>query len=160
MDLWFFVCVCFGFGFGFLRQGFSVYLWLSWNSLCRPGWPRTQKSSCLCLPSAGIKGVHHHHPAMDLCINCHLLQEKPLWGGLADTVFSGCKDKHGRTIYCFVYLAEYSFSHGLWIPFYGVGIKFNQKVLFTLPPVMRYCTSWHILPCQDVCLVSTCIWPN
>jgi hypothetical protein len=43
--------------FGFLRQGFSVWPWLSWNSLCRPGWPRTQKSACLCLPSAGIKGV-------------------------------------------------------------------------------------------------------
>jgi hypothetical protein len=27
---------------------------------CRPGWPRTQKSVCLCLQSAGIKGVHHH----------------------------------------------------------------------------------------------------
>jgi hypothetical protein len=24
------------------------------------GWPRTQKSACLCLPSAGIKGVCHH----------------------------------------------------------------------------------------------------
>ena len=44
----------------FSRQGFFVYPWLSWNSLCRPGWPRTQKSACLCLPSAGIKGVHHH----------------------------------------------------------------------------------------------------
>jgi hypothetical protein len=30
------------------------------TSLCRPGWPRTQKSACLCLPSAGIKSVHHH----------------------------------------------------------------------------------------------------
>jgi hypothetical protein len=28
-----------------LRQGFSVESWLSWNSLCRPGWPRTQKSA-------------------------------------------------------------------------------------------------------------------
>ncbi|GAB1300669.1 Caskin-1 [Apodemus speciosus] len=37
--------------------------WLSWNSLCRPGWPRTQKSACLCLPSAGITGVCHHRPA-------------------------------------------------------------------------------------------------
>jgi hypothetical protein len=37
-----------------------VYPWLSWNSLCRPGWPWTQKSACLCLRSAGIKGVHHH----------------------------------------------------------------------------------------------------
>jgi hypothetical protein len=26
----------------------------------RPGWPRTQKSACLCLPSAGIKGMRHH----------------------------------------------------------------------------------------------------
>jgi hypothetical protein len=34
--------------------------WLSWNSLCRPGWPQTQKSACLCLSSAGIKGVRHH----------------------------------------------------------------------------------------------------
>jgi hypothetical protein len=32
---------------------------MSWNSLCRPGWPRTQKSTCLCLPNAGIKGVCH-----------------------------------------------------------------------------------------------------
>jgi hypothetical protein len=56
-----FLFFCFGFGFfGFLRQDFSVYPWLSWNSLCRPGWPRTQKSSFLCLPSAGIKGMHHH----------------------------------------------------------------------------------------------------
>jgi hypothetical protein len=46
--------------FGFLRQCFSVYLWLSWNSLCRPGWPWTQKSTCLCLLRAGIKGVCHH----------------------------------------------------------------------------------------------------
>ena len=43
--------------FGFFETGF---LWLSWNSLCRPGWPRTQKSACLCLPSAGIKGMCHH----------------------------------------------------------------------------------------------------
>jgi hypothetical protein len=41
----------------FSRQAFS---WLSWNSLCRPGWPQTQKSTCLCFPSAGIKGVSHH----------------------------------------------------------------------------------------------------
>jgi hypothetical protein len=46
--------------FCFTRQGFSVKPWLSWNSLCRPGWPRTQRSACLCLPSAGIKGMCHH----------------------------------------------------------------------------------------------------
>jgi hypothetical protein len=50
----------FFFVFCFQRQGFSVYPWLSWNSLCRSGCPQTQKSACLCLLSAGIKGVHHH----------------------------------------------------------------------------------------------------
>ena len=41
--------------FWFFETGFSVQPWLSWNSLCRPGWCRTQKSACLCLPpSAGI----------------------------------------------------------------------------------------------------------
>jgi hypothetical protein len=48
--------------FWFFETGF-LCIALSWNSLCRPGWPGTQKSTCLCLPSAGIKGVRHHHPA-------------------------------------------------------------------------------------------------
>jgi hypothetical protein len=39
--------------FVFLRQGFSVYTWLSWNSEIRlPLHPPPQ--------SAGIKGVRHH----------------------------------------------------------------------------------------------------
>jgi hypothetical protein len=50
----------------FLRQGFSVEPWLSSNSLCRSGWPRTQKSACLCLPSAGIKGVRQHARLIDV----------------------------------------------------------------------------------------------
>jgi hypothetical protein len=44
---------------------FSSLLFL-WNSLCRPGWPQTQRSGCLCLPSAGIKGMRHHRPALQL----------------------------------------------------------------------------------------------
>jgi hypothetical protein len=51
-----------GKGTGFETGFLCVYSWLSWNSLCRPGWPRTQKSACLCLPSAGIKSVCHHCP--------------------------------------------------------------------------------------------------
>jgi hypothetical protein len=42
---------------------------MSWNSLCRPGWPGTQKSTYLCLLSAGIKGVHHY---ARLTINIHV----------------------------------------------------------------------------------------
>jgi hypothetical protein len=29
-------------------------------SPCSPGCLQTQKSACLCLPSAGIKGMRHH----------------------------------------------------------------------------------------------------
>ena len=37
-------------------QTLTVYPWLSWNSIFRPGWPWTQRSACLCFPSARIKG--------------------------------------------------------------------------------------------------------
>jgi hypothetical protein len=49
-----FVCLFFVF-----RDRVSLYSpgCLSWNSLCRPAWPQTQKFTCLCLPSAGIKGT-------------------------------------------------------------------------------------------------------
>jgi hypothetical protein len=40
-----------------------VYPWLSWNSLCRSGWPRTQSSACISLPSSGIKSMYHHRPS-------------------------------------------------------------------------------------------------
>jgi hypothetical protein len=40
-----------------LKQGFSVEPWLSWNSSGIIGWTLTQKSACLCLPSAGITSV-------------------------------------------------------------------------------------------------------
>ncbi|XP_049977394.1 reticulocalbin-3 isoform X3 [Alexandromys fortis] len=31
-----------------------------WNWLCRPRWPQAQRSACLCILSAGIKGLRHH----------------------------------------------------------------------------------------------------
>jgi hypothetical protein len=73
--------VCFCFVFVFSRQGFSVKPWLSWNSLCRPGWPWTQKSTCLCLPSAGIKGVRHlRSPSNPQSRrDTSRRREKPLW---------------------------------------------------------------------------------
>ncbi|GAB1300996.1 H-2 class I histocompatibility antigen, D-K alpha chain [Apodemus speciosus] len=45
------------------NRGFLCVALAVLEPLCRPGWPRTQKSACLCLPSAGITGVHHHRPA-------------------------------------------------------------------------------------------------
>ena len=32
--------------------------WLSWNSICRLGWPQTQRSTCLCLPRAGLSFLY------------------------------------------------------------------------------------------------------
>jgi hypothetical protein len=49
--------------FFFPRQHISVWHWLSWNSFCRLGWSRTQKSAWVCLPNAGIKGVSHQRQA-------------------------------------------------------------------------------------------------
>jgi hypothetical protein len=48
-----FVLFCF-------ETGFLCVAWLSWNLLCRPSWLQIQRSTCLCLPSAGIKGMCHH----------------------------------------------------------------------------------------------------
>jgi hypothetical protein len=68
-----------------------VQSWLSRNSLCRPGWPQTQKSTCLCLPGAGIKGVRHH------CLAKATLTKANIELGLANS----CRDlgykggKHG-----------------------------------------------------------------
>ena len=46
----------------FVREQISAIQGLFfWNSLWRPGWPWTQKSACLCFPSAGIKVLCCHH---------------------------------------------------------------------------------------------------
>jgi hypothetical protein len=84
------------------RLGFSVYPWLSWNSLCRPGWHQTQKSACLCLPSAGIKGVHHHCPArclfISLCI--HLISINDVFGSSMYTCVHACLCAHSQVHVC------------------------------------------------------------
>lgn len=61
------ICIS-GLVWGF-QNIFSVYLWLFWNSLRRPGWPRTQRSTCLCLLRVGPKGVCHPHSAQEEVLN-------------------------------------------------------------------------------------------
>jgi hypothetical protein len=60
-----FVCLfaCFAL-FWFFETGFLCIVLAVQNSLGLPGWPRTHKSACLCLPSAGIKVLCHHCPAL------------------------------------------------------------------------------------------------
>ncbi|GAB1287765.1 Nuclear pore membrane glycoprotein 210-like [Apodemus speciosus] len=36
--------------------------WMFWNSLCGRGWPRCTEITCLCLLSAGAKGLHGQAP--------------------------------------------------------------------------------------------------
>jgi hypothetical protein len=63
---WFCLFCCFVLGLFvclFVKTGFLCVALAVLNSLCRPSWPRTQKSACLCLPSARIKGVGHYCPA-------------------------------------------------------------------------------------------------
>ena len=44
----------------FFETGFLFVVLAVLDAHCGPGWPGTQRSTCLCLPSAGIKGVRHH----------------------------------------------------------------------------------------------------
>lgn len=38
----------------------SVTPYLAWNSIIRPGWLRTQRSTCLCFSGVGIKDMSHY----------------------------------------------------------------------------------------------------
>lgn len=54
--------------FGFTKQSFSVWPWLSWNSLCKPNCPHTQRFACLWHLSAVIKGTWNYCPStLTLC---------------------------------------------------------------------------------------------
>jgi hypothetical protein len=58
----------------FFETGFLCIALAVLELICRPGWPRTQKSTCLCLPSAGIKGVRHHARLPHLSLKAAFLQ--------------------------------------------------------------------------------------
>jgi hypothetical protein len=80
-----FFCFCFLifwlllllFWFGFFETGFLCVALAVLNSLCRPGWPRTQKSACLCLRSAAIKGVCHQRSAQSYLFKLKISVSSP-----------------------------------------------------------------------------------
>lgn len=41
--------------FSFFKDSVCVWLWLSWTSLCTPGWSRTHRCTCLCSRALGLK---------------------------------------------------------------------------------------------------------
>ena len=53
-----------GFIFWLFETGFLCIVLTVLELVSRPGWPRTKRFDCLCLLSAGIKGVHYHCLAM------------------------------------------------------------------------------------------------
>ena len=40
--------------FYFLEKGSYCITWMARNTLCRPCWSQTQRSTCLCFPSAAV----------------------------------------------------------------------------------------------------------
>lgn len=46
--------------FSLSLSGSHPYPWLTWNLLCSPGWPQTQKIYPPVIPSSGIKHMCHH----------------------------------------------------------------------------------------------------
>ena len=64
---------CVNFFSFFSRQGFSAYLWLSWNSFCVLGrrWTHSNPPASAQSPSTGIRGEHH-------CLANNNTQIKPL----------------------------------------------------------------------------------
>lgn len=78
------------FNFFFLRLGFSVWLWLSWNWLCRPCCLELTEIFLLLPPRCFIKGVHRHCPVkktqslityMDtpVCASVHVGVRRQCW---------------------------------------------------------------------------------
>ena len=44
----------------FLRQGLTMYPWLSWNSFCQPWWPWTHRDPPTSASQVLIKGIPPH----------------------------------------------------------------------------------------------------
>jgi hypothetical protein len=70
----------------------------------RPGWPLAQRSTCLCLLSAGVKGVH---PPPSYFVSFHILFILCVWGG----------DTHTHT-----------YTHQRFFPFQCVGCRDQSQV--------------------------------
>lgn len=103
--------------------------------LCSPGhpgtysvlfssWPWTQRFACFCLPSAGIQGIHHHHPA------CIIFSYK--------SFIYGC-------MYICVLLHECScmWKIGQWCVSSSVTVLYFETMSFTDPGAYQFVkTSW------------------
>ena len=133
-----FCCCC----YLFLRQGFSVQPWLSWNSLCRPGWPQTQRSTCLCLSRAGIKDVCHHarHMFSFLKTNLFLFMCMNVFACLyiCVRVSIPCAEKARRLQVLWNLVLDGCEPQGGWKP--NLGPLQEQPVLLTSSHLSRPCS--------------------
>ena len=76
----------YSFFLNFFRDRVSLYS----PGCCRQSWPRTQKSACLCLSSAGIKGECHHAR-----LTCHILPRLLILSGSPSWTCSPNPSTHG-----------------------------------------------------------------
>ena len=90
--------------FVFLKQGFSVYPWLSWNSLSRPNWPQTHRD----LPAAASQLLRLKACATTARLIRVLMYETESWKGIhcpEDTPYRGSPMKGSRAS---LYLPQHS----------------------------------------------------
>ena len=72
-----------------------VTLTLETRTHCNPGWPETQRSSCLCLQSAGIKGVRCYiQSPIDWKV---LVSPEPTGKPLRHLVINYCRGRDWKT---------------------------------------------------------------
>ena len=73
------------------------------DSLCRPGWPRTQRSACL--PNAKIKGVCHH-AWLTLTLFVHIFKICVL-GSFYNSRFPYDFSEMSLVLYCLLFLHSF-----------------------------------------------------
>lgn len=81
--------------FCFVLEGFSAALYhvleLTLQAPPNPSWPGNQEITCLCLPTAVIKGIYHHWQVRKKFLDVWLLVGFSSFSGLPDSYTSMCR---------------------------------------------------------------------
>lgn len=126
-----------------LRQGFTLYPWVTWNLLCRQADLNSQRSTCLFL-NAGIKDL------------CHCTQ---LYSDFWNSVIVWAQFKNSEICYI-IYKSEVCHKR---MPMYEkktIGLRSNHMGLYLFGCSRLFC-QFSILPLwrkQDIFFHATCFW--
>ena len=85
----------------FLGQSFSMYPWLSWNSLCRPGWLQTHRDPPASVFASQVLGLQAYATTIQLVLEYYWLYASHL------TLFMTCSPR-----FCLSEFQKLAVSHG------------------------------------------------